>query len=288
MSANDFGRKIFTATTGMVPFAVSIAMFPFFCEMVDRDDKASLADYLTRAARMLVLVFAPMAAGAVVLSLPVSRLLFGSMGLSSYVVWLVATANVCYVLVIPAMAVEPAVIQAFFSDRMTIAPTAIGIVMSTASMVWSWYAIAVLQLGGPAAITAVALGYTASRYLKVVCLVVVLRWTVPAFALPSTLWYLARLLVVMTATGGIAWEVRMLYESRVEVYCGSLGFAGAAVRIGPELAVAAAAGAVFFLAGCWVLRLGELGEMLSWAKQKIRRRGTGAGPGGASPAGGVE
>jgi len=281
LSANSYGRKIFTAVNGLVPFSVAIAMFPFFCEMVDRDDKAELGRFLTKACRMLLLVFAPMAAGVAVLSLPFFRAVFQSGRADIEFIRLAALANVCYVAVLPAQAIEAVIMQAFFSDRRMIAPTVIGIVMSSASVAWSWYAVAVLKLTWSDAIMAVALGYTASRYVKVVLLVVFLKKTIPAFGLRETLGFLARLLAVVTFTAGIAWELKWIYEGLVEVHCGTLTGMRLAARIGPQLAVASAAGLVFFLLGCRVLRLSELGEMLRWAREKLRRRGkASAGAGG--------
>ncbi len=271
LTANSYGRKLYTAFNGLVPFSVAIAMFPFFCEMIDRDDKGSVGKFLTKACRMLLLAFAPAAAGIAILSFPVYHLLLGSK-VGADTVALASLANICYITVLPAQAIEAVIMQAFFSDRRTVAPTAIGITMSGASILWSWYAVAVMELDGGLAIMAVALGFTISRYLKIVWLIVSLRRTIDAFPLASTAGFIARLATVTAATGGAAWAVRTLYESRVDAFAAK-GLVQSAKLVAPEILLASAAGFVVFLVGCKLLRLGELGEMLGWAKAKIRRRG---------------
>jgi len=275
MTANSMGRKISNVPVSLVPFAVAIAMFPFFCDMVDRDDKGELGRFLTKACRMLLVVYAPMAAGIAALSLPATRLLFQGGKVTLEAMQLASMACLCYAIALPALAIEAVVMQAFFSDRRMIAPTVIGFTMTGASIFWSWLAISKLGLtDGRAAIAAVALGYVVSRLIKVVLLIASLRRTIPAFPLAATASYLARLAAVTAATGGTAWLVRRAYESRVDVYSSSAkGMLQVAKLVGPQVLLASSAGIVVFLLGCWVLRLSELGEMAGWAREKLRRRG---------------
>jgi putative peptidoglycan lipid II flippase len=286
MTANAFGRTVFSSLSGLVPSSVGIAMLPFLCEMASHDDKRSVGDLLTKSCRMLLAVFAPMAVGVAVLSAPLVRVLYQSGRMPAEAVELASLANICYIAGLPAMAIELVIMQTFFSDKRTVAPTAIGIVTSSASMVWSWYAVARLNLAGAEAIAAVALGYTASRYLKIVWLAFSLKRTVPAFPAAATAVFLGKLACVVAATGLAAWGSRALYETAVNTASAKTGMQ-VLMKVGPELLVASAAGFAAFLAACRVLGVEEPGEMLRWAREKLRRRGK-SSPGGARGAGAGE
>jgi peptidoglycan biosynthesis protein MviN/MurJ (putative lipid II flippase) len=178
-TANNFGRKIFTSLGWLIPYAVSIAMFPYFCEMVDRKDDKAMGRFLDQSYALTMFFFLPIAAVVAVCSLPIARLLFESGRFSLEDAKLAAVANAIYTLVLPAYALEYLYMQAFFSKRRMIAITIIGIVFSTLSIAVSLVAVRVFGLGGVYAIAAVAAGYVISRMLKTVVLGSYLRRFVP-------------------------------------------------------------------------------------------------------------
>ncbi|MDX9981927.1 MAG: lipid II flippase MurJ, partial [Lentisphaeria bacterium] len=72
MMANDLGRKLFASIQWLVPYALQIALFPFLCELVDKDDRAKLGEVLSTSCRHLAAVFVPGSIMIAVLAVPIS------------------------------------------------------------------------------------------------------------------------------------------------------------------------------------------------------------------------
>ncbi|MCZ7645713.1 MAG: hypothetical protein M5U26_10585 [Planctomycetota bacterium] len=205
LSANSFGRKIFNAVASLVPYPLSIAIFPYLCEMVARDDRGELAAFLTRTSRMLLMVFLPATGVLMLLSIPLAQALFQGGMTGAETARLYGEIGVCYTLVLPAVALEMIYMQAFFSTYRTGAVTVIGIVFSSLSMAISYVGVMVYGLHGPEGVMVVALGYTFSRWLKTLALIVVQRALgLRVFPFLPTLSFLARALVLTAACTGVA------------------------------------------------------------------------------------
>jgi len=204
LSVNDYGRKIYSAVGWLVPYPLSIALFPFFCELVARDDRQALADFLTRTSRMLLLVFLPLTAVIVVLSVPLAQALFQTGKVTAADAALAGQVNACYSLVIPFYALETVLMQAYFSTRRMVSVTLIGMFFSALSMGVSAVGIFVYGLTGMEALTCIALGWTASRALKTLTLIAVLRGTgLPLLPVLPLAAFLFRA-VLLTAACGLA------------------------------------------------------------------------------------
>jgi peptidoglycan biosynthesis protein MviN/MurJ (putative lipid II flippase) len=72
MQANSIGKKLQSTLLFLVPYTLSIAVFPFFCELVDKNDHASLGRLVTRFGRMLLSVFVPFALFVAVVAVPLT------------------------------------------------------------------------------------------------------------------------------------------------------------------------------------------------------------------------
>lgn len=265
MKANSFGRKLYFALTWFVPYAISIAMFPFFCELVDRDDRRELGRLLTESGRMLLAVFLPGALLISVVSEPLSMFLFrgGQFGVET-VHW-AALSNACYILVLPAFALEQILMQGYFAHRKMVSVVLIGIIFSLVSVGISYFFIVQLGYRGAAALCVVALGYVVARTLKTITLIGFLKRSTPIFPLGETLVFLLRILLVAALTGAATYGALR----------GVLLFSGLGTgRISQviQLAAAGSAGTLGYLLGVWLLRVREPIEMVRWAEKKIRQR----------------
>jgi len=206
LSVNSYGRKVYSTVGWLIPYPLSIAMFPFFCELVARDDNKALGDFLTRASRMLMLIFMPLTIVVVVLSVPLAQALFETGKVSSEDAALAGRVNAFYSAVIPFYALETIYMQAYFSTHRTVSVTIIGILFSTLSMVISYIGVIVYGLKGPDAVVLVALGFTTSRALKALALATILKWRgLPLLPLGSTIPYLVRLTILSVACGAAAY-----------------------------------------------------------------------------------
>lgn len=205
LSKNDFGGKLYSAVSWLIPYPISIALFPYLCELVERDDREAMGGFLTRSGRMLMVVLLPMTAVIVVLSGPLAQVLFQSGKVGAAEAAEVGTIMACYTIVLPAAALEMIFMQAYFSSRRTVSVTIIGMFFSAFSMAVSYLGVVRYELRGLEAVMVVALGFTASRWLKTFTLVGFLKLGgLRVFPALPTLSFLARALVLTAACALVA------------------------------------------------------------------------------------
>ncbi len=274
MTANSFGRKLYMAIGWLVPYAMSIAMFPFFCEMVDRDDQEHLGEVLTHSGRLLLAVFVPFSMVCLVLARPLTSLLFQGGHFDAEMVSWTSWSMAVYTLVLPAFALEYLLMQAFFAHRRTVAVTVIGISTSLVSVLVSYVGIRLLGATGLAALLAIAGGFVVSRGLKTAVLIVMLRRTVPLFPASETLATLGRTVLA----GGLATGLALACD------WGFVHYLSAGVGKLPmllRLVATTGAGGAGFVVGVVLFRLREPLEMLQWARQRLAGRATAGAVDGA-------
>jgi putative peptidoglycan lipid II flippase len=265
MQANSFGRKLYQPIGWLIPYALSIAMFPFFCELVDRNDREKLGDLLTRSGRMVLSVFIPLTLVCVSLAEPIAAFLFEGGKFSEQGVRWTAVSMACYTVVLPAAALEYLLLQAYFATRRVVAVTVIGVVFSLLSMVASYLGVVVWQAKGAVALAVIALGFSLSRTLKSAALVVYMRRSVPCYAPLPTFAFLARAVLAGLAAAGCS-----VLAQRGMAAAGFAGHGKLVLLI--QLGVCGVAALAGFAAGALVLRLREPQEMLTWALRRMRER----------------
>lgn len=265
MQANSLGRKLYQPIGWLVPYALSIAMFPFFCELVDRKDHKQLGEIVTRSGRMLLSVFIPIAMVCAVLAKPITTLLFAGGEFGARNVEWTSVAMACYTLALPAVAIEYLLMQAFFANRRMVSVTVIGILFSFFSMGVSYIGVVRYELGGVAALATIAAGFSVSRTLKSAVLLGLLRRFTPCFPLASGASFLLRVFIVGGLAGGLALAVR----------CGlATTSLLPATRVGTliELALEGGTATLGFLIGVSVFRIAEPREMYMWVRQRVHER----------------
>lgn len=275
IQANSMGRKLQGSINWLVPYAFSIAVFPFFCELVDRKDEAQMGRVITRSGRMLLAVFIPFAAVVAVLARPLTGLVFAGGYFDAEATRRTAISLACYMLALPASAIETLVMQAFFAHRRMVAITVAGIVFSSLSMLISWAGLKTCGQNGPLLLGVIAGGFTVTRWLKSLVLVKMMKSHTPsAFPLRKTLGFLARLgivaLLMAAAAGACAWGAAAVVAGHLHLKARVLELLRLAAGSMGALAVGAAA--------CAALRVYEPREMLQWAVRKAQSRRQGVQP----------
>jgi len=201
MQANDLGRKLFASISWLVPYTLQIALFPFLCELVDKDDKQKLGEVLTNSSRLMLSIFIPGSILLFVIAKPLSFVLFFGGKIELHTAFATALAMGCYFLVLPAQAVECVMMQGFFAKRKVIAVTAIGISCSLLSVLISYTCIVYLELRSVQALMAMALGFVFSRTIKSVILVFFLKRTIPMLPFKQTISFIVRLIILASIVG---------------------------------------------------------------------------------------
>jgi len=314
VSTHTFGRKIFSAIHFLIPYPLSIALFPFFCEMVDRGDRASLGDALTRSSRMLLLMFLPLTVVLCVISIPMAQALFQTGKVTEADAVRSGLVNMCYLAALPFQSLECVFMQAYFSTRRMWSVTLIGILFSSLSIMVSYIGVLVYGLRGMDAVMLVALGWSGSRALKLIALIGLLKWQgMPVLQIGPTAGFLLRAAMVMLICGGSAYGVRigverfmssepaMIEKAPAETDLGKKAVAPpkdmeekedqtnkskkprvsgkeALIRAMPRLALPSIVAFILFFPACKLLRLKELDEILAFAKEKLRRKKGGKPP----------
>lgn len=270
IQAISMGKKLQGTISFLVPYVFSIAMFPFFCELVDRNDQTKLGQVITHSGRILLAFFIPFVAVLAVLAPSLTSLLFAGGHFDALAVQRTAIAMAFSTLALPAMAIEMLAMQAFFAHRRMIAVTMVGVFFSILSMIISWVGFRVSGTNSLLLLGVITGGFALSRTLKSVTLIGLLRSSAPVFPLAPTLGFLARLALCALGAAAAAWlALRGLAWAPVAARLpASGGHLGDLMR----LAAGGGAGLLAALAGFVVLRIREPLEMLQWARQKIRRR----------------
>ena len=251
LMANDLGRKLYASIQWLVPFALQIALFPFLCELVDKDDREKLGEVLSTSCRHLLAVFVPGSILIAALATPVSALVFlgGKADFHVVVTW-AGLATACYIFVLPAAAMECVLMQGFFACRKMVSVTVIGIISSLLSVAISVVFIVILEVSATQALMVVSLGFVLSRCLKSLALALYLRRSVPMFPAGETLSFATRLaavgLIVGAATYGVAAGVDRFLPDGLEegagTYAAATARADATTIAGSEQALVAAVG----------------------------------------------
>ena len=266
MQANDIGKKLQSTLTHLVPVALSIAVFPFLCEMADRQDKRKMGDLVTRFGRMMLAVFAPFALFVAILSVPLTSLIFKGGHFGDEAVQRTAVSLACYTFVLPAAAIEPLMTRAFFASRRMVSVTVIGVVFSLMSIGISWLGLQTyLRTGNELHLLGfIAGGFALTRIFKCVALVEILKQKVPVFPFIETSLFFARVVVAAGLAGGVTW---LLYR-----YVAALHFLSGRLGDMTKLGVCAAAFASIYFVAAYLLRISEIRELFDLVLSKVRKR----------------
>ena len=255
------GRNLSDTIQFIVPYTLSIALLPFFCDLSARSDNARLGAVLTQIIRILIWVFVPVGIVLAAAALPLTKILYEGPKYNAASLDLTAHVSSLYAMQLPFAAIEMMVMQAFFSSKRVIAPTIAGFVFSALSAGTAYVCVEYGYVTTPIGIlTLVALCLIVARMLKSLLLVVLLRWSVPVLPLVETGAFGLQLLIA-----GAAAAVAAVGAAR-------LNFGEGRPRQIALSVVIAAAGFAVFLAVSLALRMEEPKEFWRWTMEKIKRR----------------
>ena len=268
MQANSMGRKFQSTFLFLVPHTLAIAVFPFFCELVDQNDQRKLGELLTRFGRMLMALFIPLSLFVAVVSVPLTSVLFKGGHFDATAVQRTSISLSLYTAVLPAAAIEALLMRAFFANRRMVSVTLMGIIFSGLSVAISWLGLHYFGKYDLLLLGIIAGGFTLTRYFKSLALIGLLRKNTPIFPFAATLLFLLRMAVVSALAGGIGWWSGKAAEKWLFPTLKLTGLKG-------DLATILVVGAVFsvvFLAGAVLFRIGEIRDFFDVITAKLKKR----------------
>ena len=265
------GRNIADTIQFIVPYTLSIALLPFFCDLSAREDNARLGAVLTQIIRMLAWFFVPVAIALAAASFPLAQALYEGKKFNGDDIVYSALVSRIFALQLPFIATEIMVMQAFFSSRRVIAPTVLGIIFSTLSAGVSYYCVTQGIVTSAAAIlTLVGFSLVLARILKALLLVVLLRRSVPVLPVAESMGFVLRIFLAAGVAGAAAFAASKLnfFDNLV---AGGGRWSGKALQLFHAGIIAAATFGVFTVCSL-ALKLEEPRQMYAWTREKFKRR----------------
>jgi len=261
IKANAYGRKLFQALGTIVPYTLSIAMFPFFCDLVSKDNKEKLGEILTKSGRMLLVFFIPISI-VILIYAPVLVKLLVIGKFSAKDAHLAGISMACYTLVLPAYGLEMLLMQAFFAKRKMFMVTFVGMSLSALSIMISYIGVIKLNATGTTALMVVSLGYVLSRCLKTAILLGILKRSIPMFKWKESCSFIIRMTVIGISAATLTLLAFRLFDS-------TIGIPESKIILMAKLTAGGLTAIAAFFAGILLLKVKEPLEMWQWTKQKF-------------------
>lgn len=233
IAARTYARRIVDLPIVLVPYALSIVVFPYFSSLANVGDSETLFRFLARSLRALMLVFAFLAVSTIMLAEPIVSLLLERGAFDAHARVLTAWPLQFYAAGLVAFAVEAILVPFYFALRDTRTPIVVGIVGVCVNIALTAALISPLGVGG------VALALTVSKSLKVVCLIVLLKRKRKNLRLSPALMSVVR---IAFAAGLAALGI---FGARALVHVPALGESPVAMI--SYLAIVSTAGAIVYL-----------------------------------------
>lgn len=260
VAALNYGRMLADLPTLILPFAVSLAVYPFVSEWASRQDRQRLADSLVSMTRAMVFIFVPVALGMIVLAQPIIATAFERGEFTAEDTAAVTHALVPYSAGLPFFAVEASINNWYFALSDTATPNFIGAAMAVVHILIA--GIGVYALRGSIGVIAAALSI--SKGLKVVILYILLRGRIGHIDRAPIVSFVGRMLIATA----IMLAVVIGIERSLAPILMPVGTLHRLLLLG----VCGAAGLCVYLIIAWLLRIEELGMVVGYARKKLAGR----------------
>lgn len=268
MQANSVGRKLQSTFLFLVPYTLSVAVFPFFCELVDRNDQKQLGELLTRFGRMLLALFIPTSILVAVIAIPLTSVIFKGGHFDATAVLRTSVSLTFYTLVLPAASIEALLMQAFFANRRMVAVTVIGILFSSLSIGISWIGLQCCNGHDLILLAFIAGGFTISRTFKSFTLVELLKKNMPLFPWKDTLLFLFRALCASLIAAAAGYGTSRLLQTKLFT---AIHWTGIKADIVLVVAVSAVFGLVYMFFAS-LFRIDEIGAFFHLVLDKVLKK----------------
>lgn len=264
----DLARKVANFPSMLIAFSLSVAMFPYLCDMAVRQDEEQYTRIMTSSLRMIALVLLPLTAVTIVLAGPVMQMIFDKGKWSPQDIHLHGMALAILSMGIFFYAIENVLMQAFFSQQRTVLPTVAGIVFAVLPILALWVLIERMGLGAWAFVF-VCVAEPTSRALKNLCLLFFVSRQRALMSGRELAGFAGRLALICAALMATAWGTLLLLArvAPLDRFKGK-GFLVVKIGQGLHVGVPAAAVLIVFLLLCLLLRMEEAGLVVRWVRER--------------------
>lgn len=256
-AALDYGRKISDMPVMVLPFAVSLVVYPWVSEWATRRDAQKLADSLVSMTRVMAFIFVPLAVGMMVLATPIVQTVYERGQFTYDDTLLVRRALIPYSAGLPFLSVEASINHWYFALSDTSTPNYVGAAMAGLHVLIAY--IGVYHLGLTVGILAAAL--SATKGLKVIILYAMLRKRIGRVDRRAITTFVLRLLV---ATAVMVVATVAISGAFADMLVGARTMQRLVF-----LAICGAGGGAAYLVAAALLRIEELTMVVGFARTKI-------------------
>jgi peptidoglycan biosynthesis protein MviN/MurJ (putative lipid II flippase) len=267
----ELANKVANFPSVLIAFSLSVAMFPYLCEVAARRDEEQHARIMSGSLRMIALALLPVTALAIVLGEPAMRLIFDDRG-----TWSpdkARAAGLALSILSTGLffsAIENVLMQSFFSRERMMLPTALGIVFAVLPVAALYVLIERMgyRADPAAAFVMVCVAYPAGRALKNLFLLYFAHRRHPIMPAREAWSFLLRMGVICAA---VAVAARVVYGPvaralPVEAAAGSVK--RAKLALAAQVALPALAALAIFVALCLLLKMEETQLLIRWVREK--------------------
>ncbi|MGI5817900.1 MAG: murein biosynthesis integral membrane protein MurJ [Armatimonadota bacterium] len=260
VAALNYGRMLADLPTLILPFAVSLAVYPFVSEWASRQDRQALADSLVSMTRAMVFIFVPVAVGMIVLSSPIIATAFERGEFRAEDTAAVTRALVPYSAGLPFFAVEASINNWYFALADTATPNYVGAAMAVLHILIAGFGV--YALSGSIGIIAGAL--SVSKALKVIVLYWLLRGRIGNIDRRAVMSFLTRLL--------IATAIMIVVVIGLDRGLAPILMVGGTMQRLIFLAACGTAGAGVYLVAASLMGVEEVGMVVGYARKKLAKK----------------
>jgi putative peptidoglycan lipid II flippase len=271
LSAIDWAKRVGDFPTQVLPYALSIAMFPFLCEMAREKDYKQFGSVVTRTLKLLALFFVPLTVATIVLRQPIIQFVYQLGNWTDVNTAWTSLALGCYVTALIFYASEMVIMQSFFSMQNTWIPVSVGLAASFLQVAGLYAAVNFLGLNR---FYCVALAFPISRAIKNIVLIGLMKQKIPILPAGETTKFAGKLALIAAGVGCAMYVADLFAGPLFTLAIDSRGFLNP--RVGARLTIVSLAGAGTFVALCFALRMEEARIVVNWLKtegwDRIRAR----------------
>ena len=264
-----FGRKISDSISFLVPYTLSIALLPFFCDLSQRDDRKQLGEVLTTIIRMLVWFFVPLSIVLAAAALPLCQMFYQGEVFTERHASYSALVLKIFCVQLPFLAIEMMVMQAYFSRRRMIAPILAGFIFSILATGIAYLLVVVGNMKDTVQIlTVVATSLVFAKVLKSFVLIGLLKSTIPVLPISQTVVFFVKVALAAAGAAVSAHGTIYLCQYLSGLFPQNWGW----IQYACEASIIGIAGMIVYVILSILLKLDELRLCWQWTKEKMRMR----------------
>jgi putative peptidoglycan lipid II flippase len=251
-AAIDKAFRIYMLPQGVFSVAVATVVFPTLARFAARGDLDRLRTTMASGMRLIVLLLVPAAAAILVLSEPMTRVVYQRGDFGPHATELVSTALFWFCFSLPFNGLFLLLTRTFFSLQRPWVPTAI----SAGNLAIT--AVAAFALYKPFGIGGIVAGTAIATALSVAAQMFVLRRALHRLELGRLAWTVARVVLASAALAAVSYEIWNLLDERL-----GRGLGGQIVSLGAGLL----AGAIVYGVAVTLLRIPEADRIWSLVRR---------------------